>query len=291
MACQTDLPSIGLASLSTLERRHLSHQVNTISAVRRRNMERLSILEQRSTHSDLGLIIQGLREDNDAYAKLVTQLADLIPSVYGQTTRAATLAKQVFGTFELLELILLFLKPRRLLVAMCASKIFRDTALASPPTLRRMGLLPESGLPCIPIVQYWPFAIDIKPVRQYVRDRAPEAWTVQFSITTLSADSAKHLHFGSRSRKVLICQPPPKSMDVWTNCCRPENADPILTGQWPPHPLETLRSEGGITVGQIVDAAIRVMGKHRSCSLAPRELYDEREAVRCAINFKATVQM
>ena len=73
------------------ERRQISHQVNTVYAMRKRNNERIAQLEHWSegAHPEMQALLQGLRNDNDAYAKLVTSLADLIPSIYGQSSRAA----------------------------------------------------------------------------------------------------------------------------------------------------------------------------------------------------------
>lgn len=286
-------PPSSIASLTADQRRLLSHRVNTISAVQRRNNERLSLLSQKpwtTSDPEIQRLLRGLREDNDAYAALVGTLADLIPEVYGNTSRAAALAKQVFGTFELLELIMMYLKPRRLLVAMCACKDMRDTALASTPVLRRMGLLPlgPGNVVCTPIVKYWPFAINIQPIPA-CHQTVSSAYTVQLTVAQSTTQKPEPLRFGERSREVLICQPPPKAMDLWTSCCCPMDPNPLLTGQWPPRPLETLRSERGVTVGMVVDAAERVSKEHRYCTSAGPDMKDETGVVRSALTFKAVV--
>ena len=89
---------------------------------------------------------------------------------------------------------------------------------------------------------------------------------------------------GRRCRDVFMCQPPIKSMKVFTRCCSPS---------WPFRttsvPIDTLHVETGIRIGDMLDAYARTAEAHKLCPDASSDLHDDEGFVVPRISFEANV--
>ena len=89
---------------------------------------------------------------------------------------------------------------------------------------------------------------------------------------------------GKRCRNVFMCQPPIKSLRIFTRCCSPS---------WPFRttsvPIDTLHVETGIRIGDMLDAYARTAEAHKLCPDAIPDLHDDEGFVIPRISFEANV--
>jgi len=86
---------------------------------------------------------------------------------------------------------------------------------------------------------------------------------------------------GPRCRSMLLCQPPIYEIQVRPNCCsRYSNEGPRGGGEWP-----ILRSETGLTVGDILDAHEETVKAHAHCPWARARCHDENRLVNSKVIF------
>ena len=83
---------------------------------------------------------------------------------------------------------------------------------------------------------------------------------------------------GPGGRAMLICQPPIKEMTVQPSCCRSYRVsdygghnEPILP---PPPPYVVVKSDTGLTVGDMLNAAAAARYQHLQCPYAPEHDHD-----------------
>ena len=70
---------------------------------------------------------------------------------------------------------------------------------------------------------------------------------------------------GERCKRMLVTQPPVKEMDVYVmHCCNPPRMSPYRDRKADPG-VEMLKSETGITVGQIFEVIERMQREHMLC--------------------------
>jgi hypothetical protein len=91
---------------------------------------------------------------------------------------------------------------------------------------------------------------------------------------------------GSRCRDMLICQPPLHSISAFTSCCAGPRFWRHRVGDERP-PAEVVRSEKGITVGDILDATKRLKESHQLCPDASPFDHNASGFVNVQVSFEA----
>lgn len=191
---------------------------------------------------------------------------------------AKDVAQKVFEIPEILEMILMKLEPVSLLVVMQTNPLFRDSVLASVKLQRRLSLLPDNDchFDTLPAGHVMPgFKCRLyTTVRGLMADE--EVLNVEFH---------RKLKLGARSRAMGFCQPPLTEMKVYINCCAAHaSARPFL----PKPALRTVRTEAGLTIGDLYDEHERMLKEHRNCPHAHWTQYAEDGTVRVHVVFTAT---
>lgn len=89
------------------------------------------------------------------------------------------------------------------------------------------------------------------------------------------ADKTPLPKLGKRCRNMLICQPPIKSLNVYTRCCHP-------SWSWrnTHDPAEVIEVETGVRMGDLIDAYQRITAAHRMCPDAEPPDHDDEGFVK-----------
>lgn len=193
-------------------------------------------------------------------------------------------ADKLFAIHELLEKVLFTggLSVRDLLSAMEVNKTFKTAILGSPKLRRYMSLAPDQALPYRTI-----FKRTSKDVNHFSHLCVsfgssldynlldPDGNETTMLIASFSTKDGALPRIGSRCRAMLVCRPPVYQIESRTSCCN-------ITGQ-------KVSSSTGITVGDLYDAASRLVEEHRLCSLAEWTSHDRHGNVKVRIDFDTAI--
>ncbi|KAK3691150.1 hypothetical protein LTR37_018854 [Vermiconidia calcicola] len=197
---------------------------------------------------------------------------------------ASTISQQVFDTPELLEHILLYLHNPDLLRAYSISRQFNATIEGSPKIQRQLGLQATAqGDITLPLQAVSGFTI--------FTDRNRYHKSSSSSGLLIGIKASRHIpRLGSRSRSMLICQPPIENIKVFTSCCTSGGH----RGGTFDTPLEFLHAKSGsagLTAGDLVDAVERLAPEHSKCPDAPPYHHDEKGVVNVRFTFAADLDV
>lgn len=234
-------------------------------------------------------------------------LADILgPEFTAGVATAASSAKarKVFGTNELLEMILLQLHPRQVLVAQRVNKSFEALILSSPKVLFHLGLRadPTSAF----VTPFDSFDDGWSMIRVHVNthqfyppmalrqlELSPYEYEVSASIYHLSTPPNLP-QLGDRCRSILICQPPIFQMEASVTCCNRDLHNWIpatavtATGLDYPEPV---RSTTGTTIGDLLDATKQLWARHRTCAHAQHLDHDREGFVMVQPRFHGPLRL
>ncbi|KAK4624751.1 hypothetical protein CLAFUW4_05462 [Fulvia fulva] len=164
---------------------------------------------------------------NQATTKIVPLVQNLwtqVPAHNIPSNRSASKAEEVFNTTELLEQILLYLRPADLLRAQQVNTTFYDTINESLPLAEILGLAADDGS-----FFYSPFLQDhdgsnrFPGIKAYVRDNwSPHDHSASDGLCTVTNDYEIELQLeldklwdiGGRCAAMLICSPPVTCFNV-----------------------------------------------------------------------------
>lgn len=210
-------------------------------------------------------------------------LLQLIPADKRTTPAGERIADKTFRIPELFERILCYLDVPELLRAQQVSHLFFDTIQDSPNLQRCMGLAPDTK---------HGFRLTVKsltPAFWFLTDANEYAYGNVEGDNILVRANIQDCHslpqLGERARDVLICQPPLKIMNCYTGCCSDFFED--ITAP----PTKVLKSDTGITLGDLIDAAHALQHEHELCPHAPDYIHDSRGKVIVNIHFEGTVSV
>lgn len=200
------------------------------------------------------------------------------------TPASGSLAQQVFAVPELLESILLCLGPRHLLVAMRISKTFLRLTTSSMKILRRLHLHESenaswSTLFSSSSYDFAGLTCDLSSMALITPEQDDcTRWAVEVHFHR-KLDSRR---FGSRCRTMLCCEPLIKAVSVYTSCCAPYD-------DYTSVPLEVVKVDTGLTVGDVIDVTTRLREAHRLCPEADFGRLDDNGFYTPFVSFRATV--
>lgn len=297
-------------------------------------LQRHTIESVHSSWQDLQACISALRSLNNSPTSsrdLVSDLLDKVDqSAHGiksylndqfgveftagaPTPESAAKAREVFGTPELLEIILLHLHPRYVLVAQQVSKGFDASVSTSPKLQQHLGLRADpkthfttpfastyGGSSTLSVhARYGAFGYYSVAARNNILSgdkpaRDKNAFEILASFNTRCGLP----RLGERCRSMLICQPPVFEMEASVSCC--SNRNLILAGLQmqmqihSPRPTDQpkpIRSTTGITVGDVLDATRVILQQHRACPHAQPHEHDAEGKVDSAPSFRAMLRL
>lgn len=194
-------------------------------------------------------------------------------------------AQEVLDLPELLELILQYLTIPDILHFQQVNRSARANVDGSPRMLSVLSLradLPDGHLRL-------PFAGPMFPTRtsfvcQAVNwpRKTPNSVEVSASFTDILWQGRPLPRIGSRYRSMFVAQPPIKEMSAMLPCCayKPKSGIPF-----------TIRSETGLTIGDLHDAAMSLREAHRMCPFASVQGHDEEGFVKVHVDFTATIPL
>ena len=121
-------------------------------------------------------------------------------------------------------------------------------------------------------------------------DDAEIEFTAQFELRSIDMPM---LRLGKRCRQMLICQPPLKQVRPVMSCCGEDSPSYMFNvpGSRSITVPEPIKSETGITVGDILDATDRLADEHRLCPHAFMHDHDEEGHVQIFPAFKANIRL
>ena len=228
-------------------------------------------------------ILEGAKEDMKAQARLARCLLGYVPHAMRKSPKSVVLASQVFGVHELLENILYHLRNESLLHAQRVNRKFFDAIQGSLKFQRKLGLVADCDaqltFPAQGVFKGVHFDTDTR-WRPDMSIKAKDKILVLLKEVT---DRDPVLTLGSRCRKMLICQPSLKSLDVSLNCCTRNR----YAGRRSDAAYETLTSETGFTIGDIMDITKRMRHQHRLCTSAGKYQHDIEGFVEVSVGFEA----
>ncbi|KAK3709303.1 hypothetical protein LTR37_011041 [Vermiconidia calcicola] len=230
------------------------------------------------------------------------------------TSQSALKAHEVLTTAELFENILAHLDPRDVLNALQLNKATSQLFINSPKLQDKLHLRPSKeehvdsvfenprdGRQTFPLfrLHFGESSCDGPPPVEAGPDEivVVAEFFHWYSLPTI----------GSRCRAMLVCQPPVKELLITLACCLPAGPGYRLHASFnpltPSRPTLSqvdeeefdgykIRSETGITVGQVYDATKQLQEEHRYCPHAIIELHnaDGTVNVRTALHGKVPLK-
>lgn len=229
-----------------------------------------------------------------AQSDLITQqtsldaFLDAIPPINRKPPGAAVLVQKAIDVPELLEHILNYLDIRSLLRVQQVSHQMFDAIESSVKLQRRLFLKPspKGNTKLLPSYVLPGLFLD-NDASGYVTPRSDMDQVVVTASFLLSRAPSR---IGSRCKKMLICNPPIKSIDVFIECCS-QSAHRAFRTNTPRPPLETLECDSGITVGQLHDAHKRLAAAHRLCPDASPHLHNKDGFVNAEPSFEVALDL
>lgn len=224
-----------------------------------------------------------------------------IPIASRPSAGSSVKAQQVFDTPELLEHILLDLPVRLLISAPLVNRTFASTCYNSQYIQRRLGLRPDPNASLTTTfyspLEFWTFHCTINAGRSQ-GDSSISTKGTKYYISARFGSYARNDQWlpklGTRVRTMLICQPPVNKIKAYLNCCCPPKERSWMgsaTTRARRTTPETLRSQSGITVGDLYDAAERLAKEHALCPFAEGFQINEDGIVDVCVTFEAVVYL
>lgn len=223
------------------------------------------------------------------------QALDWDPLAGAPTSSSASKAQRVFDVPELAEAILCMLPAKDLISATQVNHAFYGTAVTSPKLQMLLGLRIDSS--CYwrsnfgqggydhPAFSYhdegafagfqcgldWNYKWTSDPKQSLDKAKVKACFSWARGIN----DDSKLPKVGPRIRKMLVCQPPILEVTAEPSCCVPvARWARYTTSSPPPQALSIIRSDTGLTIGDLLDAAAATIEEHRQCPHAKRQARD-----------------
>lgn len=231
-----------------------------------------------------------LQSSNEALARQQSSLNGLLAIIPLRDRRPAgaqALVEKVFSTAELLENILWFLGLHDALVAQQVNHAFFHAIEDSPRIQRSLGFLADEDSHL-----RVPLPLTTPSIYFFIDDLTEDFRLTSDNSVTLNGDifnGVKRLpRLGSRSKRLLVSQPPVKKLSIYADCC----FDRFAT--LPPRdrsPTFMIESKDGVTVGDVIDTANRIAEEHRTCPSAPIHMHDDKGFVNCSLYLSAKITL
>ncbi|KAK3722195.1 hypothetical protein LTR37_002628 [Vermiconidia calcicola] len=200
--------------------------------------------------------------------------------------------QKVFGTPELLENILFYLPIRSvMLMAYRVNRQFLQAIEGSVKLQRRLGFQadPSSSLTLPPKELGWlRIRTDTDASGEHLGRL--ESSRVLISLTV----DAPMTTFRTRSRSMLICQPPVHEMGAYLRCCDGRLYTGHRASKRPRTSNQRLSVKAGaegITIGDLSDCMESLVAQHRMCPWANVEDHDEYGFVNVSARFEAELEV
>ncbi|KAK5127053.1 hypothetical protein LTR85_008412 [Meristemomyces frigidus] len=234
-------------------------------------------------------LIASLRSDIASLEESRTSIYEAIPPAYRRSEKARALTNATFAISELLEHILLQLGVPEVLTAQRVSSSFCDAIEGSVVIQRKLGLRPADASQPItfPTVELIP-SFDLWFESFHPDSPLDQVYTLSDNEVLIQAQwrtAQKFKSAGSTVRRMLVCQPPVTSMDVYASCR--ENNGPRTKRRL----AATLNVATGITIGHMVDASPQVVKEHKLCAHATLSEHGKDGCVRPSLTLEAIVQV
>ena len=224
-----------------------------------------------------------------------------IPVSMRPTTASASKAQRVFNTVELLEAILINLHPYDLLSALQVNGATSKMIETTPKLHDVLHLRPsKDGFLNTIFSESWGPFFRLDVTYSDVKNSAPlRHETIQQDDHVnifVTFDVVKGtLRVGELCRRMLVCQPPVKVMEISASCCDIHHSWSYL-GSVGCHVNAVdssgiIRSEAGLTVGDLYDKAVELQEKHLYCPHASQPQHCEDGTVRVEARFHGQVEL
>ncbi|KAK4540815.1 hypothetical protein LTR36_008892 [Oleoguttula mirabilis] len=245
---------------------------------------------------DFSVLVTAAQRELDHAAASMPPLLKQIPAAERASPATAIIADKVFNIQELFEHILCDLDICDLLKAQQVSHHFFDTIQSSKKLQRHMGLAPDTKRDFRFLLQHNIFGIAFMTDAQLVATRLSEGDKIIVRAETYGEIPMPKL--GERSRCILICQPPVKTMTAYAGCC--SNRYGIYYAQLLsslPAPAggsaaaTVITSDTGITLGDIIDAGQAVQRQHCTCPHAREYHHDVQGNVELSVTFEGCLSL
>ncbi|KAK4560624.1 hypothetical protein LTR86_005202 [Recurvomyces mirabilis] len=245
---------------------------------------------RREQRPGLTVFSNTMRANLDHIATANEGVLNSIPPQYRRSRKRASLVEKLSSTPELLELILLQLPNPDLMRATSVCTMFRDNIISSAKVQRKLGFREDKGGKIyFPTHDFW-FAelfLNTEAVEPKEGSDPDDAW---IRIQVMMDSIPCKLGIGSKCRSMFICQPPIKSIQAYTSCCAGPRFWRHRPGDERP-PAETIASETGITVGDIVDTTARLKESHKLCpDASPFDHNSDTGYVNAQVSFETTIR-
>ncbi|KAF2766523.1 hypothetical protein EJ03DRAFT_353894 [Teratosphaeria nubilosa] len=282
------------------------YNIGRHAAFLRESSERLAGIRtsKRATRQQL----LGLLNERQAHeAGLLRNLSDYFGPSFTTSypTEHSSKAEEVFSTPELFELVLIHLHARDIFIVQQVSKNINDTIKQSGRIQRFIGLRadPNAYFNSPVSNSHWAYSESL-PVCCPQHERSPYMFSIpgrHFSIpgpdelsinVSFDLRKPKLSGIGRACRSMLVCQPPVTELSAHVECCNGHGP------RFPRHPIppaerlpKPIRRETGITVGDVVDAAIEMIEEHQTCPWASEYQHDESGRVKVSPSFKGKLKL
>ncbi|KAK4545779.1 hypothetical protein LTR36_002733 [Oleoguttula mirabilis] len=242
--------------------------------------------------SDTVKAVQGARRDLDGLSSFFSTF--LNPVFYNErileSSDGESTAQKVFAIAELLELILGRLTIRDIISFYQVSRAVYIAIEGSPRLQRVLSLRadahdshfrtpfgdyshgPKGGFYC---------GNAGHPI-QVIVDGARQTHRLTFRAGFKRCAKALPSKIGTRWRRMFICQPPVHEVTISCACC---------SSKYKHTELRKLRSESGVTIGDLYDMTETLVTEHRTCVYASALQHDEAGVVIVNPTFSATMDL
>ena len=176
----------------------------------------------------------------------------LDPSYYNEYKQEnSTIASKVFGMPQILEMMLEHLEAIDILNIYQTCRRIRDIIESSTKVQKLLFLQPSNQKRMLQLPP---------PRDSHMSELVVQAQSHHAEIHVLYTDKKiKPLIIGSRWKRMFICQPPIKDMELMTMC---RDSEDSLFASKESYKLFSLSSENGITVGDVFQRAKRMREEH-----------------------------
>lgn len=241
------------------------------------------ITEESGSSEHLADLVKAAQSELAGATASLPPLLRLIPADERTSPASKLIAARTFSIPELFERILINLNLSGLLRAQQVSHQFFDNIQSSPNLQQCMGLAPDTK---------HGFRLTHKNITPafWLMTEATEHAYRSVGGDNISMRASFHgghslPHLGERVRAVLICQPPLKIMNAYTECCN--DFYRAITAP----PTKVLHSDTGITIGDLIEAVQTLQLEHELCPHAEQFDHDSDGKVVVSIRFEGTVSV
>lgn len=280
-------------------------------------LEEISLESSSKYNGDerLTALVKDARRGEGAVHDYISKVYGSDPLLTAPSHNSAAKAQETFNIPELMEMILGYLSTQDLLLAMEVNKSFADSVLSSNKLQIKLCLKAATNTDWFTDFQYgglgrqgpFSFSCRVDWEDHHLRP-APERESevhikAQFHIARrwygqgLPDKSARLPLLGSRCRAMLICQPPIKEIIARPSCCqgmgsRNQELQALEDEIHPPPESVIVRSETGLTVGDLLDVTDSLMRSHSACPYAPDwQHHPNTGEVKVDVEFLATMAL